>query len=70
METRTAYLTEQINQWKESQKGQTSGYEYERSFIELWQRLGKEVFQENVGELPKRAHEKKTSDPIRRHYYS
>jgi hypothetical protein len=70
MKTTTDYLAEQITQWKESQKGQTSGYEYEQSFVELWQRLGKEVFQENVGELPKRAHEKKTSNAVRRYYHS
>ena len=70
MESKASYLAQQIAQWKQSQEGQTSGYEYERSFIELWQRLGKEMFQESVGELPKRPHEKKTSNAIRNHNYS
>jgi len=53
----------EIAQWQISQQGQTSGYDYEMSFIQLWQRLGKEVYQQSVGELPKRPHEKKTPNP-------
>ena len=54
-----------LSQWKESQKGQTSGYEYESSFVQLWRQLGQEVFQQSLGVLPKRPQEKKTSIPLR-----
>jgi hypothetical protein len=30
--------------WQESQKGQTDGYEFERSFISFHQQLGQELF--------------------------
>ena len=62
MENLILKIEAEIAQWQASQKGQTSGYEYEMSFITLWQRLGKDVFQQSVGVLPKRPHEKKTSN--------
>jgi hypothetical protein len=68
MENLISEIEAEISQWKASQKGQTSGYEYEMSFITLWQRLGKHVFQQSVGTLPKRAHEKKTSNQTGRNY--
>jgi hypothetical protein len=59
-----------IAQWQASQQGQTSGYEYEMSFLQFWQQLGLEVFQQSVGELPKRRHEKKTTNPFGSDYSS
>lgn len=35
-----------ISAWKKSQIGQTSGYEYERSFAEMMQEIEEEVFKE------------------------
>jgi len=70
MENINLKIQTEISQWMASQKGQTSGYEYEMSFIKLWQRLGREVFQQSVGELPARPHEKKTSNPYGNHHCS
>lgn len=42
----------EIQQWHKSQEGQTSAYEYEKTFDHMWQKLGKEVLQQSVGELP------------------
>jgi hypothetical protein len=35
-----------ISEWKKSQIGQKSGYEYERSFAEMMREIEKEVFKE------------------------
>lgn len=47
--------------WTKSQEGQTSGYEYEKSFDKMMVELGQLLLQSSVGELPK--NEKKTEDP-------
>ena len=59
-------LEQAIAQWKENQQGQTSGYEYERSFVEMWQKMGGKVFQNVVGKLPGSRNEKKTSNQFRK----
>jgi hypothetical protein len=51
--------TEVFN-WFESQKGQTNGYEYEKSFVECWRSVGQKVFQQSLGKVPKSKNEKKT----------
>jgi hypothetical protein len=56
-------IMEKIHEWKESQKGQTDGYEYERSFDGMMRSIGKEILQESVGQLPKNRKEKK---PLKR----
>lgn len=43
-------IAQQLKQWQQAQENQTSGYEYEKSFTELWQKLGQEVFQASLGE--------------------
>lgn len=37
---------ERITEWKKSQTGQKSGYEYERSFAEMMKTIEQEVFKE------------------------
>jgi hypothetical protein len=37
---------ERISEWKKSQTGQKSGYEYERSFAEMMREIEEEVFKE------------------------
>lgn len=36
--------------WMASQGGQTSAYEYERSFDEFMQQMGRELLEQSVGE--------------------
>ena len=55
-------LEQAIEKWKESQQGQTSGYDYERSFVEMWQKMGSKIFQNAIGKLPGSRNEKKTSN--------
>jgi hypothetical protein len=45
-------IGQKIKEWKESQQGQTDGYEYERSFSEMIQNIGHSILQESVGEIP------------------
>lgn len=52
-------LKERLELWYNSQEDQTDGYEYERSFVELWRRLGQEVLQESMGDLPRSRNQKK-----------
>lgn len=50
----------EVFKWFESQRGQTNGYEYEKSFVECWRSVGQKVFQQSVGEIPKSKNKKKT----------
>jgi len=43
-------LMDKIQTWQQSQSGQTSSYEYEKSFHDLMQDLGREILQSSVGE--------------------
>ncbi len=45
-----ARLMERIKAWQQRQEGQTSGYEYERSFSEMMRNLGQDILQASVGE--------------------
>lgn len=51
-----------LAQWETSQQSQTSGYEYERSFVAMWQNLGNKILQHSVGKLPGSRNKKKTSN--------
>lgn len=57
----TSLFLSHLESWEQSQQGQQSGYEYERSFDEMSQRLMSEVFEQSLGELPESRHEKKSS---------
>ena len=50
---------EKVSAWEESQRNQTSGFEYEKTFDEMWTELGREVFEESGGE--ERSKRKKNS---------
>jgi len=44
----TKKIANGLKAWKASQKGQTDFYEYEKSFVETWLKLGKEVLQDGL----------------------
>ncbi len=52
-------LQAELEAWHAQQHDQQDGYEYERSFVELWRKLGQDVLQESMGELPKSRNKKK-----------
>jgi hypothetical protein len=54
-------IAQQLAQWHLSQEKQTNGYEYEKSFTDLWQKLGQEVFQASLGEAAYNKNRKKKS---------
>lgn len=51
-------IIERLAQWEASQKNQTSGYHYEKSYLEMMKEIEKEVFRQIVevkeGELKKK----------------
>ena len=49
-DTITQKIADELKAWKESQKGQTDFYEYEKTFVELWFKLGREVLQDGLGD--------------------
>jgi hypothetical protein len=42
----------EVAKWFESQKSQTNGYEYEKTFVECWRVVGQKVFQQSLGKIP------------------
>ena len=51
------------NQWLNNKDRNNSGYEYEQSFVEQMQKMEKELFQDNVGDIPGNRNLKKKSKP-------
>ncbi|MEM9832343.1 MAG: hypothetical protein AAF944_17055 [Bacteroidota bacterium] len=45
-----AIFSERYDAWKASQERQSSAYEYEKSFEEFMQQMGRELLQRSVGE--------------------
>ena len=58
-EKKLSQMLERIQQWHRGQQSQTSGYEYERSFDQMWTQMGNELMQESIGELPADKRKKK-----------
>jgi hypothetical protein len=58
-------FSEKIDQWIASQENQTDGFEYERSYVEALQKIGTEVFQLSLGNIPKSKNQKKTPNQSR-----
>ncbi len=55
-----ALVSKKVSEWFSGQQGQTDGYQYEKSFVECWRSVGREVFQESLGRIPGSKNEKKT----------
>ena len=55
-------LATKYQQWESNQQGQTSGYDYEKSFVEMWQELGHQLMQEGIGKLKASRNLKKTAN--------
>ena len=59
METIIQTMLSRYQDWENSPEREKSGYLYEKTFTEMWQTLGKEIFQKSIGELPKDKNAKK-----------
>lgn len=51
-------------EWEQNPQHQSSGYEYEKTFTEMWQKLGNEIFQQSIGKIPRDKNRKKNSKRI------
>jgi hypothetical protein len=51
MEHLLSIMQKHYQEWEQNPMRQTSGYEYEKSFTEMWQALGNKVLQQSVGKL-------------------
>ena len=57
-------LQAELEAWHQSQHDQPDGYAFEQSFVERWRKLGQNVLQESLGEVPKSRNQKKSSTPV------
>ncbi len=64
--TPIARLTTALKEWESSEQRNISGYEYEKTFVEMWRKLGIEIFQQSMGEIPGNRNLKKTSNQFRK----
>lgn len=60
-----AAFAKKIEEWEKNPERMQSGYDYEKTFVEMWQSLGKDVFQNSIGTLPKSRNGKKNSKRVR-----
>jgi len=56
----TAIFLEKLSQWETSQQHQTSGYQYEKSYVEAMKEIEREVLQQIITEG--KNEEKKTAN--------
>lgn len=57
----TAIFRVNYENWLNNGKRNNSGYDYEKTFVEMMERLGEDVFQESIGTLPESRNLKKKS---------
>lgn len=58
-------LARQKYQALQQLKNKPTFYDYEKSFDEIWQALGRQVLEKNLSEVPKDRRKKKDDDPLR-----
>jgi len=63
LEKATKIFQEYYKQWLNNEERNSSGYEYERSFVEQMQKMEKELFQNSVGDIRVNRNLKKKSKP-------
>jgi len=59
----TEIFEKYFNEWLASPERHRSGYDYEKSYAEMMQKVEKEVFQVSLGEAPTNKNRKKNSKP-------
>lgn len=63
-EQATQIFQKHFSDWQQRQQNQTSGYEYESSFVKMMQEVEREIFQLSVGEVPTDKNRKKKSKRV------
>ncbi len=61
IEKATAIFRKNYEKWATNDKRNNSGYDYEKTFVEMMDSLGKEVLQDSLGGLPQSRNLKKKS---------
>jgi len=57
-------MQQHYQKWEQDPQRKSSGYAYEKSFTEMWLKLGQEVLQQSIGTLPKSKNIKKNFRPL------
>jgi hypothetical protein len=57
----TAMIMEKLSQWEVSPERMTSGYAYEKTYVEMMKKIEEDVFKEILQEESNEKTEKKTS---------
>lgn len=52
-------VKKEVSEWFTSQKDQTDGYQYEKSFVDCWRIIGNKVLQDSIGQIPVSKNKKK-----------
>ena len=60
----TKIFEKHYNEWINNPERLKSGYDYERTYAEMMKKVGKEIFQNSVGEIPINKNRKKNSKPF------
>jgi len=60
----TKIFEKYYNEWVSSPERNNSGYDYERSYAEMMQKVEKEIFQISIGDIPNNKNRKKNSKPV------
>lgn len=63
-EKAAAVLSSYYSQWENNSQRNESGYDYEKTFVEMMRKVQQEVFQISVGKLPKSKNTKKNFKPV------
>ena len=61
LEQATKIFQENYSKWIDNTEKNSSGYEYERSFVEIMQTIEKELFKDSLGEVSNNRNLKKKS---------
>lgn len=60
----TKIFEKHYNEWKSNPDRFKSGYDYEKSYTEMMQRVEREVFQSSMGKMPNNKNSKKNSKQV------
>ncbi len=59
----TAIFERHLSEWESNPQRMKSGYDYEATYAEMMHKVGQEILQLSVGEVPKDKNSKKNSRP-------
>jgi cell fate (sporulation/competence/biofilm development) regulator YlbF (YheA/YmcA/DUF963 family) len=63
-ESATEIFANYYSQWEKSPQRNASGYEYERTYVEMMQKVQQAILQHSVGEVSRKKDVKKKFKPV------